>query len=336
VTRGPHGLRLRARPAPRLLSFVIPVFDEREGLPFLRESLESFLASIEVACELILVDDGSRDDSWAFITEWAAADPRVRGLALSKNFGHQVAVTAGLAASGGDAVVVLDADLQDPLDVIPAMLKRYREGYDVVYGRRTARDGETRFKRFTAWLFYRVMRALVHRDLPPDTGDFRLVSRRCLDVVLRMNETHRFLRGLFAWVGFQQTEVAYRREARRYGITKYPLWKMVRLAWNAALSFSTLPVKLITTMGFATALFALGYGGYAVIEKYAFHATVPGWTALAVLNGLIGAANLLGLGVIGEYVGRVFEEAKGRPLYVVLEDTAETSSSATDGPPPGT
>jgi dolichol-phosphate mannosyltransferase len=334
MNRDGRGRVLRPRPAPRLLSLVIPVFEEREGLPFLRESLDVFRRSIGVACEVILVDDGSRDDSWAFISGWAAEDSRVRGIALSKNFGHQAAATAGLAASRGDAVVLLDADLQDPLNVIPAMLEKYREGYDVVYGRRSARDGETSFKRFTAWLFYRLMRALVHRDLPPDTGDFRLVSRRCLVAVLRMNETHRFLRGLFAWIGFPQSEVVYRRQARRYGVTKYPLWKMVRLAWNAALSFSTLPVKLITMMGFATALFALGYGAYAVVGKYAFHSTVPGWTGLVVLFGLVGAAILLGLGVIGEYVGRIFEEVKGRPLYVVCDDTSEESALTECSEPP--
>lgn len=323
MTAAPPASALRPRRPPRLLSLVIPLYDESAGLPFLRDSLERWLATLAVPAEVILVDDGSRDDSFARVRDWAAADPRVRGLALSKNFGHQVAVTAGLAAARGDAVVILDADLQDPLEVIPEMIARYQEGYDVVYGQRTSRDGETAFKRFTAWAFYRLMRAFVHRELPPDTGDFRLVSRRCLDVVLRMNETHRFLRGIFAWVGYPQASVTYRRQARRFGATKYPLWKMARLAWNAALSFSTLPIKLITLMGFATAAFAIGYGLYAVVQKYLFHDTVPGWTGLVVLFGLVSATILLGLGVIGEYVGRVFEEIKGRPLYVVREDTSE-------------
>lgn len=317
-----RAVALRPRAAPRLVTLVFPVFDEEDGLPFLRASLEGWLGSFEHPCEVVLVDDGSRDASWALIDAWAAEDPRVRGIALSRNFGHQVAVTAGLAASRGDAVVILDADLQDPLEVIPEMLARWREGYDVVYGKRTAREGETAFKRFTAWLFYRLMRALVHRELPEDTGDFRLVSRRCLDVVLRMNETHRFLRGMFTWVGFPQAQVEYRRRARQFGVTKYPLWKMALLAWNAALSFSTLPVKLITLTGFATALFAVGYGLYAVVEKYVFHDTVPGWTGLVVLLGLVSASILLGLGVIGEYVGRIFEEIKARPLYVIRDDTS--------------
>ena len=330
MTSGARTASLRPRAAPRLVTLVFPVYDEREGLPFLRESLERWMATFEHPCEVILVDDGSRDGSWPFILEWAAGDPRVRGVALSKNFGHQVAVTAGLAASRGDAVVILDADLQDPLEVIPEMIARYREGYDVVSGRRTARDGETAFKRLTAWAFYRLMRALVHRDLPPDTGDFRLVSRRSLDVVLRMNEVHRFLRGMFAWVGFPQTQVEYRRRARQFGVTKYPVWKMALLAWNAALSFSTIPVKLITAMGFATAMFAIAYGLYAVVEKYVFHDTVPGWTGLVVLLGLVGAAILLGLGVIGEYVGRIFEEIKGRPLYLIRDDTSVQDSADSD------
>ncbi len=201
---------LQRRGPPRLVSLVIPIYDEEEALPHLRAALDVWLATVDFDCELILVDDGSRDESYASIQRWAREDPRVRGLSFSRNFGHQMAVTAGLAVAAGEAVVILDADLQDPLEAIPEMVDRYRDGYDVVFGQRTGRDGETAFKRATAWLFYRLMRSLVHRDLPPDTGDFRLVSRRCLDTVLRMNESHRFLRGMFTWVGYPQIAVRYR------------------------------------------------------------------------------------------------------------------------------
>lgn len=320
---------LKSRPAPALVSFVFPVYNEAEALPHLRSALEAWLQVSAHPVEIILVDDGSRDASFALIQEWAAGDVRVRGLSFSKNFGHQMAVSAGLAIAGGDAIVIMDADLQDPLEVVTEMIARYCEGYDVVYGQRAEREGETFFKRATAWLFYRIMRRFVHPDLPEDTGDFRLVSRRCLDAVLRMQEQHRFLRGMFAWVGFRQVAVRYKRNARLYGQTKYPLLKMVRLAWNAALSFSTLPIKLITAGGFATAALACAYGAYAVVQKYFFHNTVQGWTGLVVILGLIGGMILVSLGVIGEYVGRIFEEIKRRPLYIVSEDTGKRSPHST-------
>jgi dolichol-phosphate mannosyltransferase len=312
---------LQSRPAPALVSFVFPVYNEAETLPHLRAAMDGWLQKNPVPVEIILVDDGSRDESFPLLQSWAAADTRVRGLSFSKNFGHQMAVSAGLAVAQGEAVVIMDADLQDPLEVVPEMLARYREGYDVVYGQRTERGGETVFKRATAWAFYRLMRRFVHPDLPEDTGDFRLVSRRCLDAILRMNEQHRFLRGLFAWVGFPQIAVRYKRDPRRFGETKYPLFKMVKFAWNAALSFSTFPIKLITAGGFATAFLACAYGVYAIVQKYVFHNTVQGWTGLVVIGGLIGGMILVSLGIIGEYVGRIFEEIKRRPLYIVKDDT---------------
>jgi len=312
---------LQPRPAPALVSFVFPVFNEADGLPHLRSALDAWLKDFQNPVEIVLIDDGSRDGSYELIQNWAAADQRVRGLSFSKNFGHQMAVSAGLAVAQGDAVVIMDADLQDPLEVVPEMVARYREGYDVVYGQRSERAGETVFKRATAWAFYRLMRRFVHPDLPADTGDFRLVSRRCLDAILRMNEQHRFLRGLFAWVGFPQIAVRYKRDPRRFGETKYPFFKMVKFAWNAALSFSTFPIKLITAGGFATALLACAYGVYAVVQKYFFHNTVQGWTGLVVIGGLIGGMILVSLGIIGEYVGRIFEEIKRRPLYIVKDDT---------------
>jgi len=317
---------LQPRTSPKLLSLVFPVYNEVEGLPALRGAVEAWTATQPFPCEIVLVDDGSRDSSFALIQQWAAEDNRVRGLSFSKNFGQQMAMTAGLAVAKGDAVVLLDADLQDPLEVIPQMVARYQEGYDIIYGQRPEREGETVFKRVSSWLFYRFMQTFVHKDLPTDTGDFRLVSRRCLDAVLRMNELHRFLRGLFAWAGFHQTAVQFKRAARQYGETKWTPWKLVKFAWNATLAFSTLPLRLITWAGFLTAGFAMSYGIYAVLQKYIYHTAVQGWAGIIVTLGIIGGMILVSLGVIGDYVGRIFEEIKRRPLYIVRDDTKPQDS----------
>ncbi|MEW6742501.1 MAG: glycosyltransferase family 2 protein [Planctomycetota bacterium] len=311
--------QLRTRVECRLLSIVIPVYNEEDVIPYLRENLERWLTTLRCPREIILVDDGSHDRSWSLLAEWAAADKTVKLLSLSKNFGHQAAVTAGLDAANGDAIVITDADLQDPLETIDAMLAKYLEGYDIIYAQREKRLGETRFKRFTAWLFYRLMKTLVHRDLPADTGDFRMVSRRALDAMLRMRETQRFLRGMFAWIGFHQTAVRYVRQPRKHGVSKYPLSKMLRFALDAALSFSTIPMKLMSIAGFLIALFGLVYGGYAVLRWLVWHDTVQGWATLIVLLALIGGMILIGLGVVGEYVGRVYEEVKCRPIYVIRD-----------------
>jgi glycosyltransferase involved in cell wall biosynthesis len=315
----PRKSQLRANPRPDLLSLVTPVFNEEETIPFLRRCLEEWSQSFHGAFEIVIVDDGSTDSSWDLLCDWAEEDHRVVGISLSRNFGHQAAVTAGLASTRGDVVVIIDADLQDPLEVIPEMILKYEEGFDVVYGQRLSREGETRFKLFTAWLFYRLMRFLVWKDLPPDTGDFRLVSRRCLDVVLRMGEVHRFLRGMFSWVGFHQTALRYHRRRRQFGQSKYPLSNMIKFAWNAALSFSVIPIKVISLGGFLTAGLGIAYGIYAVVSRLIFHNTVPGWTTLIVLISLIGGMILVALGMLGEYIAKIYEEIKRRPLFVVRD-----------------
>jgi polyisoprenyl-phosphate glycosyltransferase len=302
---------------PRRLSIVIPVFNEAAALPALRSRLTDFLERLECKdVELIFVNDGSADESLDLLREWASADERVQVLCLARNFGHQAAVTAGLDEASGDAIVIMDADLQDPPEVIPRMIEKYREGYDVVYGKRSSRCGETRFKRFTAWAFYRCMQALVHRDLPADVGDFRLISRQCLDAVKTMRETHRFLRGMLAWVGFPQVAVEFERAPRCAGRTNYSLRKMAAFAWTAAISFSPIPLRLSLIAGVALALFGVGDGVYAMVRQLE-HRTVPGWTSIMVMLSLIGGGVLLSIGILGEYVGRIFEEVKGRPLYVV-------------------
>ena len=309
---------LAPRPDPRLLSVVVPVYNESAVLPLLRRELTAFADALPVPAELVLVNDGSTDDSLRHLLDWAAAaDGRVRVVGLARNFGHQAAVTAGLDAARGDAVVVMDADLQDPPAVVLDMLREYRAGYDVVYGRRVTRAGETPFKRLSAWAFYRLMQRFVHESLPIDAGDFRLISRPCLDAVRGMRETHRFLRGMVAWVGFPQTAVAFERPPRAAGTTKFPVRHMARFAWTAALSFSPAPLRVSFALAVLVAAVGMAEGAYAVVRKLLGLHVEPGWTSLLIVVCLIGAAVLLSIGVLGEYVARIFEQVKGRPLYVV-------------------
>ncbi|HVT89144.1 MAG TPA: glycosyltransferase family 2 protein [Tepidisphaeraceae bacterium] len=307
---------LKPRQEPRLLSLVIPVYNEHEVFKMLRQELEELLAMIACPTEIILVNDGSADDTLAMALQWAQADSRIRVLGLSRNFGHQAAVTAGLDVAAGDAIVVMDADLQDPPNVVLEMLQKYREGYDVVYGQRIDRTGESSFKRFTAWAFYRFMRTFIHKDLPADTGDFRLVSRQVLIALNEMRETHRFLRGMVAWAGFSQTAVQFKRPPRAAGSTKYPLRKMIRFAWTAACSFSAAPLRVSLFFGIAVALFGFVAAFWAILTKW-FGYTERGWTSLMAVICVVGGAILFSIGVLGEYIGRIFEEVKGRPLYLV-------------------
>jgi len=313
VTR--HLLRPRVRPAR--LSLVIPMYNEESVVPLLRKALEHFAQALTSELELVLVNDGSSDQTLSYLAEWAAADARVRVLHLSRNFGHQIATTAGLDDATGDAVVIIDADLQDPLDVVHSMIDRYCEGYDVVYGQRESRAGESMYKRFTAWAFYRIMRTMVYRQLPVDVGDFRLISRPCLDAVKEMRETHRFLRGMVAWAGFPQIGVAYRRQPRIAGSTKYPLRKMLAFSWVAATSFSTLPLRFSMILAALAAAVGVEEGIRALLAYFLHWYTVPGWTSLTVIVSLIGSAMLMSIGILGEYVAKIYEQSKGRPLYIV-------------------
>jgi dolichol-phosphate mannosyltransferase len=305
------------RPAPALLSWVIPIYNEENVLPLLRDRLEAVTERLPCPSEIILVDDGSTDRSLDFLLRWASEDERCRVLGLARNFGHQAAATAGLDTAEGDAVVLMDADLQDPPEFVSEMLGRYKEGYDVVYGWRRSRVGESRFKRLSAWLFYRMMRVLIHPDLPKDAGDFRVISRPCLQVLLSMREAHRFLRGMTAWVGFPQVAMEYDRQPRAAGTSKYSLSKMTGLAWNAAFSFSPTPLRVSLLAGVSIALLGLSFGVYAVLRALIVGDTVPGWTTLVIVSSLLGGTVLISNGILGEYVGRIFEELKGRPLYVV-------------------
>lgn len=308
---------LHERGNPQLLSIVIPAYNEEAILPLLRRQLEEFLPKLPCPAEIVIVNDGSADGTLNLLAAWAAEDSRVKLISLARNFGHQAAITAGLDYSSGDAVVILDADLQDPPVVILQMLDRYRQGYEIVYGQRLSRAGEGPFKRFSAWLFYRMMRLLVYRDLPPDTGDFRLVSRLCVDALRAMRETHRFLRGMIAWTGLAQTSVTYQRQPRLQGSTHYSFCKMIRFASTAAISFSVAPLRISLLMGVLVAIAGLTEGAYAVLRFLIVHDTVAGWTSAITVTCVIGGAILLSIGILGEYVGRVFEASKGRPIYIV-------------------
>ena len=303
-----------------LLSVVVPCFNEADVLWETHGRLVHTLTQItDLDFEIIYVDDGSRDATPEVMRDIQALDPRVRTLRFSRNFGHQTAVTAGLEHAGGDAVVLIDADLQDPPEVIADMVARWREGYDVAYGVRTDRDGETRFKLATAKAFYRLLNRLSETEIPLDTGDFRLLDRAVVDVLGAMPERDRFVRGMVAWVGFRQIAVPYRRAARFAGESKYPFLKMVRFALDGLTSFSRAPLRLATWLGLLVSGAALAAIAYALFLRLFTNNWVTGWTALFIAVLFIGGAQLLSLGLIGEYIGRIYGETKRRPLYLIEE-----------------
>jgi len=305
-------------PRPEV-SLVIPIYNEEEVLPQLDARLRELLDRLGTTAEVVFVDDGSRDDSLSILRDLVAGEPRYRALSFSRNFGHQRAITAGMDATRGKAVVIMDADLQDPPEVVVEMLAKWREGYDVVYGRRRSREGETPFKLLTAKIFYRLFAAMIPIEVPLDTGDFRLMSRRVVIAMRALRETHRFVRGLVAWVGFKQTAVEYDRAARAAGTTKYPLRKMLAFAFDGIASFSVLPLRMATYLGVTVGAASVLYGISALFAHVVMHATVPGWTTTVMLVSFLFSVQLLVTGVLGEYVGRIYEQVKARPLYVVGE-----------------
>jgi dolichol-phosphate mannosyltransferase len=302
------------------LSIVIPCFNEEACIPELHRRLTG--AARKAAgedYEIVLVNDGSRDGSWAAMQKLAATDPHVVGVNLSRNHGHQLALTAGLDLCRGETILIIDADLQDPPELLPAMLDAMREqDADVVYGVRRSRSGETAFKRATAHGFYRLLSRATEIDIPLDTGDFRLMSRRALDALLAMPEQSRFIRGMVAWIGFRQVPFAYDREERFAGTTKYPLGKMLRFAFDALTGFSSAPLKLASHAGL---LLSLGSLLLLTYIAYAFVAgqSIQGWTSLMLVVVVLGAVQMFVLALMGEYIGRLYNEVKGRPLYIVQE-----------------
>jgi glycosyltransferase involved in cell wall biosynthesis len=304
------------------LSVVLPVFNEENGLRPLYDRLTSVLAPTSLRYELIFVNDGSRDRSWDRVLELGSLDRRVRGINLSRNFGHQIAITAGIDFSRGAAVVIMDSDLQDPPELIPELYKKFEDGFDVAYAQRRTREGETWFKRTTAKVFYRVIRRMTTIPIPLDTGDFRLMSRRVVDDLARMQEQNRFMRGLITWVGYNQTAVLYDRDRRYAGSTKYPITKMMKFALDGITGFSSQPLRLASHAGLAFAAGSLLLMILFIIYKISGGSRlIPGWTSLIVAVLFLGGIQLLAVGIVGEYIGRIYEEVKRRPLYLVKEST---------------
>jgi dolichol-phosphate mannosyltransferase len=302
-----------------LLSVVVPVYNEQEALPALLDALRPSLEGLDCDYEIVFIDDGSGDTTRRLLAEAAASDPRVKVLGFSRNFGHQAAITAGLDVAAGDAVVVMDADLQDPPDLLPDMVALFRQGFDVVSAQRVSRRGEGPFKRGTAALFYALMRKAVDERLRPQVGDFRLFSRRAVQALRGFREQHRFVRGLVAWLGLKEAILPFHRPPRVAGTTKYSVWKMARFAWTAISSFSALPLKLSLAGGLLLTIGGLAYSVYVLYEKLVLGTTVPGWSSLVCLQLVFSGATLTAVGLVGDYVARIYEEIKGRPLYVVSE-----------------
>jgi dolichol-phosphate mannosyltransferase len=316
-------------------SIVIPVFNEEAVLPILLRRIDALMGELDGAVEAIFVDDGSTDCTSIFLKARAKDDPRYRYIGLSRNFGHQIAITAGMDAAAGDAVVVMDADLQDPPEVVADMIARWKEGFDVVYARRISRQGENRFKLWTARLFYRLLGLISSVHIPHDVGDFRLIDRKVLDAFRSMPERDRFVRGMIAWLGFRQTEVAFHRLARAAGETKYPLWKMIRLAVSGAVSFSDAPLRLAIWLGLTVSCLAVFYGMFVICLSFVNNELVTGWASTVVIISFLSGINMLTTGVVGLYVGRIHAEVKGRPLYVVETRFGFDRSQAgvSDAPP---
>ena len=312
-----------------LLSVVIPCLNEESALRETYRRLSAALTAPDIQVELVFVDDGSKDKTLEVLRELQFEDPRVRVVCLSRNFGHQIAITAGLEHAAGDAVAIIDADLQDPPEVLLEFVGKWLDGYDVVYGIRIEREGETAFKLWTAKAFYRLIGRLSDTAIPVDTGDFRLMDRRVVDALLSMPERDRFVRGMVSWLGFSQISVSYKRSARFAGQTKYPLFKMIKFAADGIVSFSVLPLRLATWIGFlASGLSVLGIFVVLLERYFGVLGLVRGWSSTVIAVLFIGGVQLVCMGIIGEYVGRIYGETKRRPLYVVRERIGFDAKSA--------
>ncbi|MET0980485.1 MAG: glycosyltransferase family 2 protein [Telluria sp.] len=306
---------LRSHDARRSLSVVVPIYNEREVLPEFHRRVCAVLATLDMNSQIIYVNDGSTDGSLDIIHELDAEQARVQLVDLSRNFGKEIALTAGIDHADSDAVIVIDADLQDPPELIPELVSHWLDGYDVVYAKRTQRDGEGVVKRATAFLFYRLIQKMSRVAIPEDTGDFRLLSRRAVDAIKQLREQHRFMKGLFAWIGYPQKAVPYRRAGRFAGTTKWNYWKLWNFALEGITSFTGGPLKVATYAGLASALAALTYGTYFAMRTLLYGNPVPGYPSLVVIVLFLGGIQLLSIGIIGEYLARMFDESKKRPLY---------------------
>jgi polyisoprenyl-phosphate glycosyltransferase len=301
-----------------LISIVVPAYNEADGIAEFNRRLSDIRAKLWERSEVIYVNDGSRDDTFAILRLLRERDPTISIVNLSRNFGKEIALTAGLDHSHGDAVIVIDADLQDPPELIPVLIKRWREDEaDVVFARRSSRAGESWFKKVTAYGFYRVINAISRQRVPVDTGDFRLLSRRAVDAVTMLRERHRFMKGLFAWIGYRQVAVPYERDSRLAGFTKWNYWRLWNFSLEGITSFSIAPLKVATYIGLFAAIIAVVYGILIIGRTILFGNPVPGYPSLLVIMLFLGGVQLVSLGIIGEYVGRIFNETKQRPLYLV-------------------
>ena len=303
----------------KILSIVAPAYNESSGLDKFYSRLISSTKGLDLELEVIYVNDGSQDDTLELMCKQRSNDPRITIIDLSRNFGKEIALTAGLDHALGDAVVVIDTDLQDPPELIPVLVDKWFDGNDVVNAKRLKRKGESWFKKMTSYMYYRFLYQLSDIKIPKDTGDFRLLSRDALDALLKLREKHRYMKGLFAWVGFSQIEISYERDKRYAGDTKWSFWGLVNLAFEGLTSFSVLPLRLASMVGVLSAFIALVFGSLIIIKKFLYGDPVAGYASLVVLITFIGGIQLLALGVIGEYLGRVFNETKNRPLYLVKD-----------------
>ena len=301
------------------LSVAIPAFNEGKTLPLLLAELRRVLDTVDCEYEIIIIDDGSDDDEFSILAEEAAKDRRIKVLSLSRNFGQQAALTAGLDFCTGDAVVIMDADLQDPPDLLPEMVRLFEQGYDVVSPQRISRDGETWFKRKMASLFYGVMRKLAGESVRAEVGDFRLLSRSAVMALRQFREQHRFVRGIIAWLGLKEAFLPFHRRSRAAGSTKYSLWRMFRLSWVAITSFSALPLRLSIIGGLGASGIAVLYFLYTAYVALIRKTVVPGWTSIIFVQCFFFGVTLLSLGIIGQYIAHIYDEAKSRPLYVLAE-----------------
>ena len=303
-----------------LLSVIVPMYNEEEVIPETYNRLKKVLDGLGESYEIIFINDGSKDRTREMLIDLCEKDKTVKLIDFARNFGHQVAITAGMDYAAGQCMVIIDGDLQDPPELIPDMLKLWRQGYDVVYGKRKARQGETFFKKFTAKVFYRVLRALTDINIPVDTGDFRLIDRRVSEALKQLPERNRYVRGLMSWVGFRQTAIEFERSERFAGETKYPLKKMIKLAMDGIMSFSYKPLKFASWIGSILSVLSFIYLVVVLIQRLIFpHSTQSGWASLIAVSLFFNGITLLMLGIIGEYIGRIYDEAKGRPLYILSE-----------------
>ncbi len=302
-----------------LYSVVIPIYNEEDNIPVLSKKLVDVFKNIEGSYEIIFIDDGSSDSSWEMLSKIHATNPHVKALKLSRNFGHQTAISAGIDHAQGEAVITMDGDLQDPPELIPKLIEKWKEGYKVVYAVRKARKGETVIKKGVAWVFYRFLRAISEVEIPMDTGDYRLMDKNITGRLRDLKEQYRFIRGLTSWMGFRQTGVEFIREPRYKGEIKYSFWKLMKLALNGIISFSIKPLQVASFVGFTTSIFAFLYLIWAIISRFVLNKVVPGWTSTIVIVLFLGGVQLITLGIIGEYIGRIYGEVKDRPLYIIEE-----------------